>query len=76
MVFLCVCVLAQILGTPITSASLVAADMSVESVSTEFAIPAVMLERRSISRFLCREKITPSRCYAIFGTVFFRPPKA
>lgn len=75
MVFLCICVLAQILGTPITSASLVAADQSMESVSTEFAMPSVVLERRLIGRPFCRENINPPQCCKSFGAVVFHPPK-
>ncbi len=75
-VLMCICVVAQMLGTPITLTSLLTADMSMESVSGDFSIHSVMLEVELTSHRVSYEKSDPSRYHQIFETSAFHPPQA
>lgn len=74
-VLICFCVASQMLGTPTTLMSLLTADASMESVSEDFSIPAVLLEGALASGPLLYERTHSSLYHLIFETLAFHPPQ-
>ena len=75
-VALCLCVLAQILGSPITLNSLIAADLSVESVSDGCTIPTPAPEHAGTPVFYSAEAVPSSATMPLLPTSIFHPPQA
>lgn len=77
-VLLCVCVLAQMIGTPVTLLSLLNSDMRAESepVSEDLSAPSPLpeLERPELLRIL--SEFHPIRHLPILITSVFHPPAA
>lgn len=75
-VALCLCVLAQILGSPMTLNSLITADLSIESASEGYTIPTQATEHTSISTFPSIEETEPSPSgNRLLQTSIFHPPQ-
>ncbi len=76
MLFLCVCVLSQMLGTPITLVSLLtSADLLTESVSEEdFSIPVRDFDVGTPSQLRPHIALQPSYNPPAFQTSIFHPP--
>ncbi|HRI38282.1 MAG TPA: hypothetical protein PLO50_06985 [Nitrospira sp.] len=74
--FLCVCVLLQMLGAPVTLLGLLTSDTPVESFSEDFSIPPVTPEPGvpSYSRFSVASQ-SPGHL-PIFSTAVFHPPQS
>lgn len=75
-VFICLCVVLQMLGAPVTLLGLLTSDTPVESFSEDFSIPPIAPEPGvpSLSRF--RVETQPPGHLRIFSTSVFRPPQA
>ena len=74
-VALCLCVLAQILGSPITLNSLITADLSIESVSDGYTVPPQATEHTNIPTFSSIEtELSPSGS-RLLETSIFHPPQ-
>ena len=74
-VCLCICVMSQMLGTPLTLIGLLTSDISVESVSEDFSIPPISPEPESASRSGLHEKGEPVLHLPVFVTSVFHPPQ-
>ncbi len=72
---LCICVAAQMLGTPITLGLLLTSDMSAESVSEDFSILPLTPELERMNRLYFLEEVTPLLYHSIFSTSVFHPPQ-
>lgn len=75
-VLLSFCVVAHMLGTPVTLTSLLSTDGAMESVSEDLSIAQAMPETRLTSNLVLYEKLDPSLYHPIFGTSVFHPPHA
>ena len=75
-VCLCICVMSQMLGTPLTLIGLLTSDIPVESVSEDFSIPPISPEPESASRSGLHEKGEPVLHLSVFVTSVFHPPQA
>lgn len=74
--FACLCVLAQMMGTPVTLIGLLTSDIPVESVSEDFSIAPITPELGPASRPRLYEKTEPLLHHPIFVTSVFHPPQA
>jgi hypothetical protein len=75
MLFLCVCVLSQMLGAPITLLSLPAsADRFTESLSEDFSLSSTVPETETPSRPRTYREFQPSLQLQVFVTSVFHPP--
>lgn len=75
--FLCVCVLTQMLGMPITLFSLVASsDVFLESVSEDFSFPTTVPKPRTSSAWILYTELQSSPYLPVFVTSVFHPPQA
>ena len=75
--FLCVCVLAQMLGMPITFFSLVSsADVFLESVSEDFSFPPTVPTPRTSNARISYSELQASPYLPVFVTSVFHPPQA
>ncbi|MGE3976985.1 MAG: hypothetical protein AB7F94_05295 [Nitrospira sp.] len=75
---LCVCVLAQMLGMPISFFSLVASSDAVlmESASEDFSFPPTMPKPRTSSAWNTNMERQSSPYFHVFVTSVFHPPQA
>jgi len=74
--FACLCVLAQMMGTPVTLIGLLTSDISVESVSEDFSIAPITPELGPASPPRLHEKSEPLLHLPIIVTSVFHPPQA
>lgn len=74
-VALCLCVLAQILGSPMTLNSLITADLSIESASEGYTIPTQATEHTNISTFPSIETEPSPSGNQLLQTSIFHPPQ-
>jgi hypothetical protein len=72
---ICLCVFAQMLGTPITVASVLTGDVEMESASEDFLILSVVLKPTITSCFAFFTKTAPSRDRSNFRALVFHPPQ-
>jgi len=76
-VFLCICVLSLMLGTPISLSSLlISSDILTESVSEGFSVPPIVPEPGIPSAYRMPLEFQPSSHLPIFVTSVFHPPQA
>jgi hypothetical protein len=76
--FLCVCVLAQMLGMPVTLFSLMASssDVFLESVSEDFSFPPTVPRPRAAHARSLHTDVQASIYLPVFVTSVFHPPQA
>jgi hypothetical protein len=74
-VFVCLCVVFQMLGAPVTLLGLLTSDTPVESLSEDFSIPPIMPEPGKPSRSSVSVDIQSLRHLPIFSTSVFHPPQ-
>ena len=73
--FLCVCVVSQMLGAPVTLFSLMlSSDMLTESVSEDFSLPPTVPELGIPSRLRHYQEFHPTLQLPVFVTSVFHPP--
>ncbi len=70
----CLCVVFQMLGAPVTLLGLLISDTPVESLSEDFSIPPIMPEPGRPHRSGFYTVTQPSRYLPIFSTAVFHPP--
>lgn len=75
-VFLCVCVMAQMLGMPVTLISLLTSDMPVESVSEDFSLPPMLPKPATPDPRGMQVEFYPSFHLPILLASVFHPPQA
>ncbi|MBK8276778.1 MAG: hypothetical protein IPK92_13375 [Nitrospira sp.] len=73
--FVCICVVSQMLGVPVTLLSLLTSDMLAESLSEDFSILPSTLEPGAPSRSGFHLDFSPSLHLPIFPTAVFHPPQ-
>jgi hypothetical protein len=74
---LCVCVLSQMLGTPVTLFGLLtSADLLTESVSEESSLPSTVTRPITSGLFRSHSELPSSLYLHIFVTSVFHPPPA
>lgn len=71
----CLCVFAQMLGTPITLASVLTADQDLESASEDLLLLPSALRPILGSRIIFSAKHTPLRDRQNFEVLVYRPPQ-
>lgn len=75
LLLLCVCVLSQMLGAPITVVSLLtSADMLTEPLSEDFCIQPAVPDLGTPSQPLLHIELQPSHNHPVFATSVFHPP--
>ncbi len=72
--FLCLCVVFQMLGVPVTLLALLASDSPIESISEDFSILPVIWEPRTFTRIALYVEFQRLVYLSIFSTAIFRPP--
>lgn len=72
----CLCVVFQMLGAPVTLLGLLIFDTPVESLSEDFSIPPVMPEPGKPSRSTVSIDTQLLRHLPVFSTSVFHPPQA
>ncbi len=75
-VFVCICVLFQMLGAPVTLLGLLLSDAPVESLSEDFSIPPIMPELGKPSQLTVSVYTQLVRHLPVFSTSVFHPPQA
>jgi hypothetical protein len=73
-VFVCICIVSQMLGAPVTLLGLLMSDAPVESLSEDFSIPPITPEPGRPHRSGFYAEIQPSRYLPVFSTAVFHPP--
>jgi hypothetical protein len=73
--FVCICVVSQMLGAPVTLLGLLTSDTPAESLSEDFSIPPITLELDVSSRSSFYAEFQPSPQLPIFPTAVFHPPQ-
>lgn len=73
--FVCICVVSQMLGAPVTLLGLLMSDASVESLSEDSSIPPITLELGTPGRSGFHLDFQPSLHLPIFPTAVFHPPQ-
>jgi hypothetical protein len=73
--FVCICVVSQMLGAPVTLLGLLTSDTPVESLSEDFSILPIMPELGKSSRSSLSVDIQPLPHLPIFSTTVFHPPQ-
>jgi hypothetical protein len=74
-VFLCVCVLSQMLGMPVTLVGLLASsDLLTETVSEDFSLTSVVPEPGTFSSHRLHAELLPALYLPVFSTAVFHPP--
>lgn len=73
-VFVCTCVLLQMLGTPVTLIDVLTSELPGESLSEDFSIPPVIPEIDLITRTFPHEHPESSRHLPVLMTWVFHPP--
>ncbi len=77
LVFLvCLCVVFQMLGVPVTLLGLLTSDAPVESLSEDFSIPPSMPEPGTPDRSRFTVERQFSRHFPVFSTAVFHPPQS
>lgn len=75
-VFICLCVVFQMLGAPVTLLGLLTSDTPVESLSEDFSIPPSTPEPGGPNRSrFAAESQTPGH-FPVFSTAVFHPPQS
>ena len=72
--FLCLCVVFQMLGVPVTLLALLASDSPIESLSEDFSILPVILEPGALTRSAFSVEFQQLVYLPIVSTAIFRPP--
>ncbi len=72
----CLCVVFQMLGVPVTLLDLLTSDAPVESLSEDFSIPPSMPEPGTPNRSRFTVEGQSSRHFPFFMTSVFHPPQA
>ncbi len=75
LLFVCLCVVSQMLGAPFTLLGLLMSDTPTESLSEDFSIPPITPEPGTPSRFSFHAELQPSLQLAVFPTAVFHPPQ-
>jgi hypothetical protein len=75
-VFVCLCVVLQMLGAPVTLLGLLMSDTPVESLSEDFSIPPVTPEPGFPKRSRFRVESQSPGHLPIFSTAVFHPPQS
>ncbi len=73
--FVCICVVSQMLGAPVTLIDLFTSDTPAESLSEDFSIPPITPKPGTPSRFSFHVAFEPSFHISIFSTSVFHPPQ-
>ncbi|MBK8276772.1 MAG: hypothetical protein IPK92_13345 [Nitrospira sp.] len=74
--FVCIGVLLQMLGVPVTLLGLLTSDTPMESLSEGFSIPPVIPEPGVPSHSRSRVESQPPGYHPIFSTAVFHPPQS
>jgi hypothetical protein len=74
-VFVCLCVVLQMLGAPVTLLGLLTSDTPVESFSEDFSIPPSIPESGTPNRSRFTIESQSPHQFPIFPTSVFRPPQ-
>ncbi len=72
--FLCLCVVFQMLGVPVTLLAVLALDSPIESLSEDFSILPVIWEPRTFNRIALYVEFQRFVYLPIFSSAIFRPP--
>lgn len=75
-VFVCLCVVFQMLGAPVTLLGLLTSDTPVESLSEDVSIPPSTPEPGIQNRSRVILEGQPSRHFPVFSTAVFHPPQS
>lgn len=75
-VFVCLCVVFQMLGVPVTLLDLLTSDAPVESLSEDFSIPPSMPEPGTPDRSRFTAESQSFLHFPIFSTAVFHPPQS
>ena len=75
-VFVCLCVVFQMLGVSVTLLGLLTQDTPVESLSEDFSIPPITPELGTPSHSRVTMEGQPLRHLPVFSTAVFHPPQA
>lgn len=73
--FVCICVVSQMLGAPVTLLSLLTSDTPVELLSEDFSIPPFTPVPGTPSRSSFYAELEPSFHIPIFSISVFHPPQ-
>lgn len=73
--FLCLCVVFQMLGVPVTLLALLTSDSPIESLSEDFSIPPITLKPGTLNRISFYVELQRLIYLPIFSTAIFRPPQ-
>jgi len=73
--FLCLCVVFQILGVPVTLLALLTSDSPAESLSEDFSILPILLKIRTPIRIAFHVELQRHIYLPIFSTAIFHPPQ-
>lgn len=73
--FVCLCVIFQMLGAPVTLLGLLMQDAPVESLSKDFSIPPSIPEPGGPNRSRFTGESQSLHHFPIFSTVVFHPPQ-
>ena len=73
--FVCICVVSQMLGAPVTLIDLFTSETPAESLSEDFSIPPITPKPGAPSRFSFHVAFEPSFHIPIFSTSVFHPPQ-
>lgn len=71
----CLCVLFQMLGAPVTLLGVLISDTPAESLSEDFSIPPIAPEPDTPGGFSLYTEFQPSVHLPIFSTAVFHPPQ-
>ncbi len=71
----CLCVVSQMLGAPVTLLGLLTQDTPVESLSEDFSIPPSTPELGSLNRSRFTAESQSLRRIQVFSTAVFHPPQ-
>lgn len=72
---LCLCVVMQMLGAPVTLLGLLTSDTPVESFSEDFSIMPIIVEPGVSSRPSFYAGFQPALRFSIFSSAVFHPPQ-
>ncbi len=72
---ICLCVLFQMLGAPVTLLGVLISDAPAESHSEDFSIPPIAPEPDTPGQFSFYAEFQPSIHLPIFSTAVFHPPQ-
>ena len=72
--FVCICVVSQMLGTPVTLIDVLTSELPGESVSEDFSIPALTPKPDLAAHTRLYEKLDPSHHLPILANSIFHPP--